>query len=110
MEAQRKAWNQRQKDLRPALLQPDRHREALELFLHQHAELHSAAMTSNAAWSFPDAVLKGLSDAQLRHIPVNQEHSIAWCFWHMARIEDVTMNLLVGGRSQILLEATGWNG
>ncbi|MBT4311329.1 MAG: DinB family protein, partial [Anaerolineae bacterium] len=33
-----------------------------------------------------------------------QERSIVWCIWHIARIEDVTMNLLVANTEQILEE------
>jgi hypothetical protein len=35
-----------------------------------------------------------------RH-PGDQEHSIAWCFWHLARIEDATMSRLVAGEAQL---------
>lgn len=106
METQQKAWNQRQKELRRALLRFDRHEEAIDLFLRQHAALHTAAMAADVdpdeGWSFADAVLNDMSEAQIRRIPQNCTHSVAWCIWHMARIEDVTMNLLVNGRSQIL--------
>jgi len=34
-------------------------------------------------------------------VPRNCAHSIAWIIWHIARIEDVTMNLLVAGTPQI---------
>jgi hypothetical protein len=34
----------------------------------------------------------------------NCDHSIAWIIWHLARIEDITMNLLVAGRPQILYQ------
>ena len=43
-----------------------------------------------------------MTEEQIRRIPQNCEHSVAWCIWHIARIEDVTMNLLVAGSSQIL--------
>ncbi len=29
------------------------------------------------------------------------EHSIVWILWHLARIEDVTMNMLVAGSKQV---------
>ena len=38
----------------------------------------------------------------MRRIPPNGEHSIAWNIWHLARIEDVAMNLLVAGSPQVL--------
>lgn len=32
---------------------------------------------------------EGLSDEQLHFVPEGQSHSIAWCMWHGARIEDL---------------------
>lgn len=81
------------------------HQETIRLFLAQHAMLHSAEMSSSGAWSFEDEVLEGLSDAQVRSRPASDMNSIVWLIWHMARIEDVTMNLLVAGRPQVLDEA-----
>jgi uncharacterized damage-inducible protein DinB len=31
----------------------------------------------------------GLSDEQLHFVPEGQSHSVAWCMWHGARIEDL---------------------
>ena len=39
----------------------------------------------------------------MRIIPGKYDHSIAWVVWHMTRIEDATMNLLVAGIPQVLL-------
>jgi hypothetical protein len=36
------------------------------------------------------------------------EHSIAWVFWHLTRIEDMTMNVLAVGGEQIY-ERDGWH-
>jgi hypothetical protein len=46
-----------------------------------------------------------MAEEQIRRIPRNCEHSVAWCIWHIARIEDVTMNLLVAGSPEILQQA-----
>ncbi len=51
-----------------------------------------------------DAVLAGVTEEQYRVILKGQEHTIAWLLWHMARCEDITMNLLVAGTSQVLLQ------
>jgi hypothetical protein len=80
----------------------DQHDKAIELFLSQHAMLHSAKMAQTDLWSFEDAVLNDMTEAQFRRIPRNCEHSIVWSIWHIARIEDITMNLLVAGGPQIL--------
>lgn len=99
---QRKAWNQKQKQLRKALEQPDSVTKAIELFFEQHAALHSADLAPDTPWSYADKIFSGVTEADLRRIPKNRDHSLAWCLWHMARIEDVTMNLLVGGRPQVI--------
>lgn len=106
MNANRKSWNQQQQALRQALDFND-HPRAVELFLGQHAAVHSAGMAGAGTWSFADEVLEGMDEAEMRRIPVNSEHSLAWALWHIARIEDITMNLLVAGEAQ-LLHRDGW--
>ncbi|UCC53907.1 MAG: DinB family protein [Anaerolineaceae bacterium] len=59
-------------------------------------------MAQTEPWSFEDDVLNDMGEEQIRRIPQNCEHSVAWLIWHMARIEDVTMNRLVAGSPQIL--------
>jgi hypothetical protein len=102
MKSNRKLWNENQKALRQALLHSDDHKGAIELFLGQHAMLHAAAMSGLGLWSFADEIWHDLSEETARRIPPNCEHSIAWIIWHLARIEDVTMNLLVAGSAQLL--------
>ena len=77
------------------------------MFLSQHAMVHSAATAQAGLWSFADEVLQDMTDVAMRCIPRNGDHSVAWIIWHMARIEDVTMNLLVAGSPQILHQ-NGW--
>ena len=101
MEPNRKSWNERQKALRQALSRPEEHPQAINLFLTQHAMVHSAEMSRSGLFSFEDEVWEGLSADQLRRIPPRQEHSIAWLVWHITRIEDITMNLLAAGRPQL---------
>ena len=69
--------------------------------------VHSAAMSLMGLWSFEDEVWQGLTEIEIREIPSGGEHSIAWMFWHMTRIEDVTMNLLLAGSPQ-LGDQDGW--
>jgi hypothetical protein len=102
MESYRKSLNKRQTELRRLLMRFDQHDKAIQLFLSQHAMLHSKKMAQAETWSFEDEILTGMAEEQVRCIPRNCEHSIAWCIWHIARIEDVAMNLLVAGSSQVL--------
>jgi hypothetical protein len=48
-----------------------------------------------------------LSEAAARRVLPGGDHSIAWLTWHSARIEDVTMGVLLAGGPQ-LMERDGW--
>jgi hypothetical protein len=102
MESYRKLCLKQQTELRRIMLSFDQHRAASEMFLSQHAMLHSAKMAQTETWSFEDEVLDDMPEEQIRRIPQNCDHSVAWNIWHIARIEDVAMNLLVAGSPQIL--------
>lgn len=101
MDANRKLWNDQHKLLRQALSKPDEHSKAFELFLRQHAMVHDAETSNASLPSFADEVWQGANEATIRCLPPKFEHSIAWLIWHIARIEDMTMNVLMAGKSQI---------
>jgi hypothetical protein len=107
MDTNRKLWNVQQQVLRSALVHPEQHDKAIDLFLSQHAMLHAAEMSGMGLWSFEDDIWHGLDDSSARSIPARVEHSIVWCFWHLTRCEDVTMNMLIAGTPQLLLR-DGW--
>ncbi len=107
MEAYRKAWNKRQTQFRDLLRSFTDHEAAMAMFRSQHAQLHSAEMSGTEPWSFEDWICDGLSEAEFRQVPTGYEHSMAWILWHVARIEDVTMNMLVAGGAQEFTEG-GW--
>jgi hypothetical protein len=107
IKAFRRQWNEGQKTLRRAFSSSESADRAIELFLGQHRVLHSATIAPAGGWSYADAIFEGLDEDAVRRIPSKREHSVAWCVWHAARIEDVTMNLLVAGSEQIL-ERGGW--
>ena len=110
MESLRKLLNKQQTELRQVMTSFDQHDKAIRLFLRQHAMLHSSKLVPSATegmaqselWSFEDEILNDMSEEQIRRIPRNCEHSVAWCIWHIARIKDVTMNLLVASSPQVL--------
>lgn len=99
--------NRQQAELNRLMLSFQRHEQAMALFLQQHARLHARAMAGTEPWSLEDEVLEGLSPEDLRRLPPGGEHSLAWLLWHIARCEDIAMNLLVAGSDQVLL-AGGW--
>jgi hypothetical protein len=101
MDPNHKLWNEQQQELQRALDHLEDHQRTVDLFLNHHAMVHSARMSQSRLWSYEDKVLEGLTEQDIRRIPEKEEHSIAWVLWHLARIEDVTMNLLVAGSLQI---------
>jgi len=103
----RKDLNPRQKALREALTYGEDAREAIRLFMELHGILHSRHVAPDSLWSYEDLLLDDLPEDDFRRIPDGEEHSVAWIVWHLSRIEDVTMNLLVAGRDQVF-EAGNW--
>ena len=97
-------WNAQQKQLRSSLAHEDTYPEALTLFLHQHAMVHAASLTPDEPMHFQEPVLSGLSETQWRTILPKGEHSMVWIFWHLARIEDMTMNGLLAGDTQLFIK------
>ena len=76
------------------------------VFFQQHAGTHGAAVGSEAAVRYEDVVLGGLSDAQMRLRPADDQNSLAWLIWHMARCEDVAVNVAIAGQDPVFEE--GW--
>jgi hypothetical protein len=71
-----------------------------ELFLDQHAAMHSAAVGGNKM-SQAERAFAGLSDEQMRIRPREDLNSLAWLMWHIARAEDIVVNQMLGGRPQV---------
>jgi hypothetical protein len=107
VESLRKSCIEKQTELRSLLMDPIHFDEAIRLFLSHHAMLHSAGLSQFESRTFADLVLNDMPEEQVRRIPKVGDHSVAWLIWHMARCEDITMNLLVAGIPQIL-HRNGW--
>ena len=103
----REEWNEQHKALRAALNGPERLEEAKNLFLGLHAPLHAASVSNSEDWNLEEELWQGLTEAEFRLVPAKEEHSIAWCLWHLARIEDVTMNILAANGEQVFIR-DGW--
>ena len=103
----RRQWSTDQKKLRSMLTSGDQVEESKELFYSLHGVLHSKGVSESDYWSYADQVFLGISQDQLRIIPENHQHSLIWILWHISRIEDVTMNILVADEIQVYLQ-DGW--
>ena len=78
--------------------------DARDLFLTQHAAVHSAAVGGNKA-SAAERALGGVTDEQMRMRPREDLNSLAWLLWHIARAEDIILNPVLSGRSQVMDDA-----
>jgi hypothetical protein len=77
--------------------------DLLSFFLGQHAAVHAADVGGRI--QLFDRIFGELSDEQLRVRPAQGLNSLVWLLWHMARTEDVAVNLVVVAGRQVLDEA-----
>src|SRR3954447_9824793 len=81
--------------------------DARQLYLADHARIHAATTSTEAefalagGFTMQDDTLKRLEETDLRASP-DGLCSIVWHIWHMTRIEDVVVNLMVRGTSEVL--------
>lgn len=109
---QRKRWNENHKHLTDIILKTQEHENVIALFLHQHQLLHSSRMSDSPIPTLEDALVDGLMEQTFRKYPVDApdtRNPIAWHLWHMTRIEDMTMNVLVQRDDQVY-HAGQWSG
>ena len=75
-----------------------------DLFLAQHAAVHSAAVGGNKM-SVAERTFGGLTEDQMKVRPREDLNSIAWLMWHIARAEDIILNPVISGRDQVFDDA-----
>ena len=79
--------------------------DAKDLFLEQHAGVHTAAVGGNKV-SAAERTYGTLTEEQLRVRPREDLNSIAWILFHIARAEDIFLNPVLAGRPQVFDD--GW--
>jgi hypothetical protein len=73
--------------------------DTVAFFVVQHGDLHSAAVAGSETYA--DRVFARLTDDQMRARPGPGLNSLVWLLWHMARTEDVSVNLVVVDGRQV---------
>ena len=91
------------KQLARIIYKPEKIEEAKQLFLDLHALLHMGAVTQTSK-NEVDQLLYDLKKEEYAIMPTKKDETIAWVLWHTARIEDLTMGILVGMGQQIFNE------
>ena len=79
--------------------------DALAFFYLQHARVHSSSVAGGS--SLADLVFGSLTNEQMRVRPGKRLNSLVWLLWHMARVEDVAVNLVLTAGRQVLDD--GWS-
>lgn len=92
--------SEKHKELNRIIRKPNYVEEAKALFLDIHAGLHLSEV-SGTGHNEVDALLEDLALEEFAIMPTAKDETIAWALWHIARIEDLTMNMLVARRAQI---------
>ena len=105
----RRNWSTDHKRLRSLLSSGDQTQSAKDLFCNLHGVMHSRETPAGDSWSYADFIFNDLSEEQLRWIPEQAEHSLIWILWHISRIEDMTMNILINNGPQVYLSGS-WRG
>lgn len=88
------------KELNAIIRKPDKVEQAKKLFLDLHARLHLSAISATEQ-NEVDTLLHDLEPHEYRIMPTSKDETIAWVLWHIARIEDLTMNILVANKEQM---------
>jgi len=74
--------------------------QAKELFLVIHAQLNLSEI-SDTEKNEVDGLLNDLSKEEYAIMPTSKDETIAWVLWHITRIEDLTVNMLIAQKEQI---------
>lgn len=97
-----KDWNPKQKRLNQIIRKSDCYKEARELFIEMHGMVHSGKVSLKTSSCVIDELWDDLEDKDCRIMPTEKDVTIAWNIWHITRIEDITVNMLVNKSEQIL--------
>ncbi len=92
-------WNPKQKLLREIIRKSESFDQAKELFISLHQSTH---FSKNEIPTIIDSLWENLQTADFSIVAPKRKVTIAWDIWHITRIEDLTINILVNEGEQIL--------
>jgi hypothetical protein len=104
----RKYWNEQFKVLQDTWPKPDNFSGCIKICLELHGMVHSRIPEQAVPVSFEDELWSVMTEEAFRKLH-HGDQSIAWKLWHSARIEDMTMNVLIAGAGQVIDE-NNWYG
>ena len=88
------------KELNRIIRKPELIEQTKELFLEIHGKLHLSVVSGNER-NEVDELVGDLREDEYAIMPTAKDETIAWVLWHISRIEDLTMNILVNGEKHV---------
>lgn len=104
MDYSKKNWNEDFKKLRELFKKERTFDDAKKLFMFLHAMVHSSKISDINTVTFEDELWNGISERTFRESTNKKGRTVAYGMWHSARIEDITMSLLVTGKDEVMYE------
>jgi hypothetical protein len=89
-----------QKKLKALLLKMDCFPEGISACGNQHRQLHDSDPNKGSPTIW-DSLIEGLTADCFAYRPAGKFESIAWCTWHITRIEDAIANILIADDRQV---------
>lgn len=102
-----KDWNPKQARLKEIILKKDKFHEAINLTLEMHSQVHTSEMSGAAFVTYEDILWENLDQKVFRDQIRKKGTTIAWNLWHLTRIEDLTVNLLIAEKDQVI-NSSSW--
>jgi hypothetical protein len=97
-----KEWNPKQALLKSLIEDKDKFEDAMLLLLELHSMIHTSEMSGRGTRTYEDEVWDGLDANTFKTMLVSEDATIAWNIWHIARIEDITSNILIANECQVI--------
>lgn len=95
-------WNSKQKHLKEMIRKSEKFDESKKLFISMHGSVHFAEVSNAKEPTIMDGLCDGLQKKDYTIMPTDKDVTIAWNIWHITRIEDLTINILVNHSEQVL--------
>jgi len=95
--------SEKHKELNSIIRQENKLELSKNIFLNIHARLHLSVI-SDTSPNEVDALTCDLSEDEYAIMPTSKDETIAWVLWHIARIEDIAMGILVAEGEQLFNE------
>lgn len=92
--------SEKHKELNKIIRKENEIKHSKKLFLEIHESLHLSKI-SDTKQNEVDNLLGDLSNKEYAFMPTSKDETIAWVLWHIARIEDLTMSILVACGEQL---------